>query len=283
MQEVLLATSMVVWCGSFTFPLTLLGGTSATKSGNELRFAENGRPATFANYGSHYHSPAASVITHRLRHVPRPLTDHIHQATRIGTLEEMTKALLRPCETIATYQSQVPDFLHQAIRKFENRECSDPRDRLYGLLGILNERSRAAVEADYRRGVEYAYYQALKVGLQELHSERNSIIMSLYRDSDGQDSYLGYYCDVRDAFGIKDGQSLKILRQILDELNFSSQIQDALFDAQWQHQFIGVSPVAKAATDFTKLLMLGKERVEPGRRGLLSRFHRRQLHMLHGM
>lgn len=276
-QEVLLASSMVIWCGSFIFPLSLLGGAVGTIPAAELKFAANGRPSTVVNASLRLRSPAAKVISHRLRHVPRLLTDHMAQGTKIGTMEEMMTYLRHPFEVMETYQSQVPDLLHQAVRKFGNLECSDPRDRLYGLLGILNERSRAKIEVDYRRDVSYAYYQALKIGLQELYGERGLIY--LHSNGAKDHSYLGYYCDLRDRFGINDGHSLSILRRVLGELDFPARLQDVISGAQWPQQFNWSDTEFKIYPDFKQILTYA-EIESPKAEGLLFKFHTRQRHLI---
>ncbi len=280
MQEVLLASSMVIWSGSFTFPPTLFGGgISDITSDTDIKYAADGRPSTVVSASLRLRSPAAKIITHRLRHVPRPLTDPMAQGTRIGTLEEMKGDLMRPFEVMETYQSKIPDLLYQAMRKFGGLECSDPRDRLYGLMGILKESSRARVQADYTRDVNYAYYQALKIGYEELSTQRG--FASLHgRDMD--DSYVMYYCDVRDAFGIEDGHSLSILKRVLSELDFKSRLQDAVSEAQWSQQFEWGDGEAKLHPDF-ELLRLHAEQEDPEADAFLFKFHARQRHWVQNL
>jgi hypothetical protein len=266
-QEVLLASSMVVWCGSFTFPLALFGSTTGTLPSPKMKFAANGRPSIAVSAASRLRTPAEIITTHKLRQVPRPLTDPMAQGTKIGTIEEMTMDLRKASKVIVTYQSQIPDLLYQLVRKFGKQECSDPRDRLYGLLGILNERSRARVEVNYERDASYAYYQALKIGLQELYGERSSVVVPDFR-SYVEEGYLAYYCDVRDAFSMEDGESLSILRQVLGELKFQIPMQDAVFEVQslWRDAKIDVYPV------FKQLPMHAEQEDFEGE-GILCRYH----------
>ncbi|KAE8443939.1 hypothetical protein EG329_001249 [Mollisiaceae sp. DMI_Dod_QoI] len=272
-QEVLLASSMTVWCGSCTFPLTLLGGISGREQGPETKFALNGRPNSVMSAASRLRSPAQNITGHRLRHVLQPLKDHTAQGTSVGTMEEMMANLRKRSEKIVTYQSQVPDLL-QVLRKFGKLDCSDPRDKLYGLLGLLDERTRAKVQPDYTKPVSYAYYQALKIGLQELYGERRGVI---YPDQwEGTvDSYLGYYCDARDAFGMEDGESLSILRRVLDELDFQSWARDAVFEMETQQQFVWRDAEIGVYPDFKELLKLAGRREEVGE-GWLFEFHSKQ-------
>ncbi|CZR62989.1 uncharacterized protein PAC_12886 [Phialocephala subalpina] len=271
-QEVLLASSMSVWCGPFTFPLSLFGGTSGTHPSHELGVATNGRPSTVVDYTSRLSSPAEIITTHRLRYVPRPLRDPLAQGTIVGTMDETKRDLKKATEAIVTYQSPIADLLYQLIRKFRKLECSDPRDRLYGFLGILNEKSRAKVDVDYEKDVSYAYYQALKIGLQELYAERGVVVIP-----ERSTTYIAYYCDVRDAFGIEDRESLKILRLVLDEVQFQTRLQDAVFETQWEQQFVLQDSVIQVHPDLKELLMHANPR-HAGTEDVyvLSNFHTRQ-------
>jgi hypothetical protein len=193
------------------------------------------------------------------------------QGTKIGTIEEIKRDLRKASEVIVNYQSQRRDLLYQLVRKFGKLDCSDPRDRLYGFLGILNEHSRARVEVDYKRDLSYAYYQALKIGLQELHGERSSVVFPDVRSYVGE-GYLAYYCDVRDAFSIQDGESLKILRQVLGELKFQTPMQDAAFEVQSMQQFVWRDAKVDVYPVFKQLLMHSEQEDFEGE-GALFRYH----------
>ncbi|KAF4629879.1 hypothetical protein G7Y89_g8272 [Cudoniella acicularis] len=282
-QEVLLASSMVVWCGAFTFPLALFGSTPSTLPSLQTKIAANGRPSNVISAVSRLRSPAETIVTHRLRQAPLPRRerDPLAQGTKIGTIGEMMTGLRSASEVMATYQSQVPDLLYQVVRKFGRLDCSDPRDRLYGLLGILNERSREKIEPDYRRDVRYACYQALKIGLQELSFEKRSVVFpDHFEDTDH--TYLAYYCDVRDAFSIEDGVSLSILRQVLNELQFPARLQDAIFEVQWQPQLVWRNAEVKIDPIFKQLVMqTAQENLEA--EGLLFKFHTGQHRVIEGL
>jgi Heterokaryon incompatibility protein (HET) len=284
-QEVLLASRMRVWCGAFTFPLALFDNTSHMLPSPKTKVADNGRPATVVSALSRLRSPAETVVTHRLRHVLLPARDVLEQGTKVGTLEEMRRDLQSPYTVVKTFQSRTPNLLHQVMRKFGRLESSDPRDKLYGLLGMLDESSAARVEPDYTKGVSYAYYQALKIGLWELYCDRKVVAFPDQRESDGM--YLGYYCDTRDAFGMADGESVSILRQVLSELRFQTILQDAVAEVQWQQQFIWRDAEISVFSDFKQLLAHAEENAEekypkganPDAEGLLFKFHTRQRRM----
>jgi hypothetical protein len=200
------------------------------------------------------------------------------QGTKIGTIAEMTIDLRKAFEVTVTYQSQIPDLLCQLVRKFGKQECSDPRDRLYGLLGMLNERSRARVDVNYERDTSYAYYQALNIGLQELYGERSNVEFPDFR-SYMDESYLAYYCDVRDAFNMEDGESLSILRQVLDELKFRIPLQGAVFEEQFQQQFVWCDTEIDVYPVFKQLLMHAEQEDFEGE-GILCRYHIGQRRMV---
>src|SRR3569833_2732749 len=176
-QEVVLARRVAVWCGVFVFPLSVLGGAGGDVSSGSRSYCtgldEKGRPGAYRTAAARAPCPAEVVVTHRLRHGPQPVLDATAQGTRVGTMDEMMADLRRPHTTTTTYQDTTPDLLHLMIRKFGRQECSNPRDRLYGFLGMLAERSRRMVVPDYGRDVRYAFYQALRVGMAEIYAERD--------------------------------------------------------------------------------------------------------------
>jgi hypothetical protein len=284
-QEVLLASRMRVWCGTFTFPLALFDDTTHTLPSPKTKVADNGRPATVVSALSRLRSPAATVVMHRLRHVLLPARDVLEQGTKVGTLEEMRRDLRSPYTVAKTFQSRTSNLLHQVMRKFGRLESSDPRDKLYGLLGMLDESSGARVEPDYTKGVSYAYYQALKIGLWELYRDRGVVAFPDRRESHG--TYLGYYCDTRDAFGMADGESVSILRQVLSELRLQTALQDAVTEVQWQQQSIWRDVEVSVFPDFKQLLAHAEENAEekypkgtnPDAEGPLFKFHTRQRRM----
>jgi hypothetical protein len=150
---------------------------------------------------------------------------------------------------------------------------------------MLDESSGARVEPDYTKGVSYAYYQALKIGLWELYCDRGVVAFPDRRESHGM--YLGYYCDTRDAFGMADGESVSILRQVLSELRLQTVLQDAVAEAQWQQQSIWRDAEVSVFPDFKQLLAHAEENAEekypkganPDAEGLLFKFHTRQRRM----
>ncbi|KAK8113025.1 HET-domain-containing protein [Apiospora sp. TS-2023a] len=235
-QEVLLATSMTIWCGCFVFPLSLLRSSMPRDAmTTRTMYDFKGRPTTMHHHISQSISPAEMVITHRLREVTGLRRDPLAQGTEVGTLEEMTRALQRPHSETVTYQSHIPDPLYQIMGKFGKLNCSDPRDKIYGLLGLLRERSSSLIQPDYEQGVEYAFSQALATGLEELLVERASAVPRSQANAEiGADgSFLTYYCDVRDAFGISDEESIPILRQLLEESQVWKRRNSTLNDEKW--------------------------------------------------
>ena len=277
-QEVLLASSMVVWCGQFSFPLRLFGSAVQGHQSRETKEDAQGRPSGTQFDSMRLRSPADVIISHRIRQVVRPVRDDLAQGTSVGTLEEMQIRLRKPSSAIRSYQSRIPDPLHQAVRKFGKLDCTDQRDRLYGLLGLVNDRTRARINIDYTKDVGYAYYQALKAGLQELIPEWDSKAVATWR-RDYDISYLGYYCDVRDAFGLQEEQSKSVLRQVIEELS----LHDALQAARNSHsRLLGDlnSTVLPGLETLLKYAAEGGEEYDrkeaPQFDGRLARFHKRQ-------
>ena len=91
-------------------------------------------------------------------------------------------------------------------------------------------------------------------------------------------AYVGYYCEVRDAFGMTDRESISILRQVLGELQFQTRLQDATAELQWQQQFVWRGAEINLSPDFKQLLAHGEREQPEGERSLF-RFHNRQRRM----
>jgi hypothetical protein len=226
-QEVLLASSITIWCGPFSPPLAIF-----SRGTREIPMPDTGGPLKAP---SHLSSPAEILVTHRSRLVYRPCRDLLDQGTKVGTMEDMMTDLRSRNMTIETYQSRVPDVLYEIFLAFPVLECSDPRDRLYGLMGLLNDRSRAMIKPDYEKDLRYAFYQALKVGLEEIYHALGAAAFSK-RDDGKQDAYLGYYSHIRDAFGMTEEDGMSVLRQVFSDLNLQSRLLDDMFNMQLQDQ-----------------------------------------------
>ncbi|CAM1505997.1 Fc.00g116340.m01.CDS01 [Cosmosporella sp. VM-42] len=281
-QEILLASNLVVWCGLFAFPLALFGRGCKIDDWKRTRFAADGRPSTIGSDSARVQTPAESIITHRLRYFIRPASHALTEGFIVGTLEEMTTRLTKPSTVVQTYQSQIPDSIRETVRKFGKLECSDHRDKLYGLLGILNEHSQAKVQPDYTRDISYAFYQALKVGIEEMWPpDESAVVPQWVEDIEG--AYVGYYCDARDAFGLGDDMSIPILRRVLRELGFRARMQDAAFEAQLQQQFGWCDLEVSHYKNFRKMVIdLDAEETEAAP-GLMFRFHTKQRGMAERM
>ena len=274
-QEVLLASNLVIWCGDFAFPPALFGrGCNVTARGT-TRFAADGRPSTMKSALARTKSPAETIITHRLRYFFRPTRNSLTEITLVGTMEEMTSRLIKPAAVLQTYQSTAPDLIHQMIRKFGRLECSDPRDKLYGLLGLLNETSRGKVKPDYSRSISYAYYQALKVGMAEIWPPDTATNEPQWIE-DIEGAFVRYYCDARDAFGLEDEVSIPILRQVLKELGFRARMQEAMFDAQLQQQFGWCHLQVSHYRKFRNMVIDFENEEPEAAHGLLLKFHTRE-------
>ncbi|XXH02246.1 hypothetical protein Hte_008615 [Hypoxylon texense] len=253
-QEVLLARSVTIWCGDHVFSSRLFAGIpSHAIPPCEVRFSRSGRPQTVADTVSDSRSPAEKIITHRERVVLRPTVDPLAQGTAIGTLDEMTAELARPHMVVETYHSRVPDLIHEVIRKFGKLNCTDPRDKLYGFLGIIADSSRAKVIPDYREDVAYAYRQALKIGLEEIRGEYwtppcSKRAWQVYRE------YLAYYCNVRDAFCMEDEQSVNILKGVVTQIARENRLPQRTVGHDWQ-QHVSRDDVDSGIFESLKILL----------------------------
>ncbi|VUC29176.1 unnamed protein product [Clonostachys rosea] len=270
-QEVVLAASMEVWCGPFTFPIELFEDSSSLTDTSKLRFAPDGTPNLSLSASARVQTPAQTIVTHRLRHVLRPIRrpqwDQLHMMTQ----EEIQSTLLKPKDAVHTYKSRLPDTLWQLMWKFGRQKCTDPMDKLYGLLGILQEDTRARIKPDYGKGATYAFYQALNVGLQKLYPIEERIIGDPFLD--GNCSYISYYCDVRNAFSLDDRVTMPILRQVCKELQLYRRGRDALFEAQLNSIYGWGNLDIRHHREFEKAIMEIAEDEPASEESRLFRFH----------
>ena len=249
-QEIHLAQRAVVKCGPYDFPLSLFAmsasparrGPLSPVPGPIFGIDAVGRPYAVEDARERAQSPAATIVTHRLRPVLRatPIDPTVE------TLGDMTAQLtIASSANTETYHSRVSDLLHEVMRLFGNLRCTDSRDRLYGLLGLLHPRSRALICPDYTRDVTHTVYQALRAGLLEIAREQvqpqtnsgapaggiigfgaasapapaaRAVLLSRDDRSRLRSACMRYYCDVRDAFGLPDEQCAGIFRRVLVEL-----------------------------------------------------------------
>ncbi|KAL6832013.1 heterokaryon incompatibility domain-containing protein [Trichoderma camerunense] len=275
-QEVLLASHLTIWCGPFTFSPTLLGRTPQVREAVYTKFGADGRPSVSRSDTSRLRCPSEAILAHRMRLVPRMKKDTTPEGCTIGTLEDMVSDLQKPSMSFEPYQSRVSDELHSIMRKFGRLQCTDIRDRLYGFIGLLDERSRKKLNPDYKRSVEYAFYQALKFGLEELCPGYGVSSWGL------GDSWISYFCEARDAFNMGDEISVRIFRQVYRELDFKTRMEDVLFQEQWNINYGWRGADAVHYRAFAHMIIddeLDDDAFSDADRPLLLRFHNKQRHL----
>ncbi|KAI1844891.1 hypothetical protein JX266_008907 [Neoarthrinium moseri] len=272
-QEVLLASHVTIWCGSSSFPLNLFGGQPNPFHGATSNCSYYGRPTAVSKVLPRLQSPASKIITHRLRYVPSPLLCPLGHGTKVDTMESLLRDLRVPITSINIYQSHLPDLLYQLIRIFGSLECTDPRDKVYGFLGILNERSRAMIMPDYGKDIKHAYYQALKVGLQEMYDEIG--LSAFFTSVDEQPAVYRYHEHLRDVFEIEHDEALAMLRQVLGELNLYNRLMEDFLELELLEQLSWKGTKVKflPGIDIYELASRGEPAVPSG---LLFRYHERQ-------
>lgn len=264
-QEVLLASELTLWCGYHTFFPDLLASRTAATSVLNARFTESGRPV--ARTMAEKHTPAEAVLNYRVRRV---IQNRHRDLGGVGEMGDLVKKLKKDRYVTRTYKSQRPDSYYDVIATFSQLGCTDPRDKLYGVLGILHDGHR--VRVDYEEGIEFAFYQALKLGFQDSHLRREDVLYPEDPDVGTHDTYLGYYCFIRDAFGMKDDNvSIGLLRRVLKELRFQSRLHGATLQIQWENQFAWRNATVKLRPDLVELLRYAEYPEE----GLRDRYARR--------
>ncbi|KAM7198221.1 Heterokaryon incompatibility protein (HET) domain containing protein [Naviculisporaceae sp. PSN 640] len=273
LQEILLGAEVVVCCGESIFPLRLFASRTqdpAQRIGGECVWGQ---------------TPAERVTTYRLRTVLRSSSrnDALSQGLAVLSMKEMISELQRH-GSAATWetrecQTQLPDSLPDIISRYGHLECSDPRDRLYGFLGLLAEKTRRDICVDYSRGVDFAFYQGLRAGLIEVVQEiRAGLGLSGGTSETTKTSWERidrFYGDIFRAFRefIEADEAAKISRQLLDELHINtwlSEVDSALLLKENGHR-ADVMPWR----DYQKLRdgRRDPDTEKIGERGWLERWH----------
>jgi hypothetical protein len=202
-QEIVLASTVTVWCGFYTYEITLFG--------------------TRLDHSYYNISPAERIISHRHRQYFQQMPDPLGQGTVVETLGEMTRALTRPSMAVKTYHSRLPDLAYELVKKFGHLECSNPRDKLYALLGILPTRTAARITPDYSQGVEFSFSQTLMICIEEVAREFSGD--HRYLDHILQSTGSNLYYTIRDVYGIADDVAMPILGRLLADHRFIDQLR----------------------------------------------------------
>lgn len=277
LQEILLARSLVVACGELVFPLGLFA--SRRQDTDQMMGREWGRQ-----------TPAERVTTYRLRTILKPTSctkDVLFGGSVVLPMEGMVSELRRQGSgavwEMREYQTQLPDSLPDIMARYGHLECSDPRDKLYGLLGLLTEKSRKDICVDYGRGADFAVYQGLKVGLAELvrEIEADLVVSSVCMTKEGRikrDRKIDqYYRNISQSFreSVSGEEGERILQQVLDELHIKRWFDEV--DSSLVLREHGYAGEIVSWTDFQKLCDVdGAVQRRIDKDGWLTRWHRLQ-------
>lgn len=135
-QEVLLANKLKFRCEGITVDWTDLEKVLSQKLSNIYGFSARSR-----------------LPPHRLFQ-NNPGTQH-----KLTMMNEIIWRRRKQFEEGSASQRLMP--LHEAIVTFAAQKCSDPRDKIFGLLGV----SKAQIKADYNMSIAEVYLHALIEGL----------------------------------------------------------------------------------------------------------------------
>lgn len=99
------------------------------------------------------------------------------------TFSELERTMLRRNNNIATWlfsdvmtknpsgpKSKFLWSLSDRLDLYSQFECEDPRDKVYGLLGIVN-RSSSVPEIDYNKSIQQVYFDTVRILLTEKGEE----------------------------------------------------------------------------------------------------------------
>ncbi|KAI1759582.1 HET-domain-containing protein [Hypoxylon sp. FL1150] len=212
-QEVLFARNLTVWCGRHIFPSSLFMGIPSDAIPEPgQRFSTDRRPQTAVNAVSGSRSPAEQIMMHRDQTMLRTAVAPLSPGANVAAIAEILRNIRDPHTLVESYPAPEPDPLHEVIRLFGKHNCADPRDKLYGFLGLIAASSRAGVDPDYSRDITYAYDQALKLGLEEIHNEYAATHHPI-KPRDAYAKYLAYYFN----------QSFEVLRGVVLRIRIEAQ------------------------------------------------------------
>ena len=212
---------MVVWCyDGVLFPVGLFGaGTCGQFGGGYVEMSAAERALELYS-GSRFEEVCYSTGGREgvwTGFLPRTLADTVEELeARARTKVVVQRVAKRPEEEGETVSELVGGGLLRRL------ECEDKRDRLYGLVDILKETSRSKVLVDYERGLEWAFEQALLVGLEELAEELAPDVvddLEFYWTGGRNCSWVQtYYQEARGVFGVDEDEGDKILRRVIKRM-----------------------------------------------------------------
>lgn len=142
-QEVLNAKSVVVYCGNQKRPWDVYVAATET-------FKENAEPLAARFWGGAINAPRYASLKHRL---PYPA---VLSSQGPESLEN-----LRP------WRYEGPEALLEVLHHCRHKLASDPRDKLFGVLGILPDQVRLSFEPDYHSSLRTVYTGVVKFLLHE--------------------------------------------------------------------------------------------------------------------
>lgn len=91
--------------------------------------------------------------------VPKTLRTSVYMAS-LHHLEDISAGTVRTIVTEKASREQYIERLSNVLATFSNWQCGDVRDRVYGLLGLLPESSRVAI--DYSKPVKEIFFDVLR-------------------------------------------------------------------------------------------------------------------------
>lgn len=107
------------------------------------------------------------------------------------TFSELERTMLRRNNNIATWlfsdvmtknpsgpKSKFLWSLSDRLDLYSQFECEDPRDKVYGLLGIVN-RSSSVPEIDYNKSIQQVYFDTVRILLTEKGEEPHNGLLEI--------------------------------------------------------------------------------------------------------
>jgi hypothetical protein len=108
---------------------------------------------------------------------------------------DVYKAVFRPFQ-LCQHREFLPRPILSAIVSLQRQDASDPRDKIYGYLGIMSEADRRLIIPDYHLTVKEVYEQAVRSIIQ---AASNLNILSLVDVNRQSDDFPSWLYDLRES------------------------------------------------------------------------------------
>lgn len=218
-QEFILGSRIRVLCGDYNFPWAKFASLwPQSLELSKMRIDSDGSALLHnslvkGRMSISGHSPFLQIVEHKLK---------------CDTRKTLPQVLLR--KPVDRHNGQklgvdsatlVPAYV--ALSAFGGQECSNPRDKLYGMLGIIECAIRASIIPDYESGMQHVYRTALLACIKSarLHLEDVSKLLN---------TCLSISAGLHNVFGLEEEEIRDCRAELLSSSEFQGLINE-VFDS----------------------------------------------------